>query len=250
MFSLQVSNSIKFRFSSIQGTRILNHFNPSVFYSSVAKTQENINFQNNQLIRSKPKLSVTKYNKPFSNRKQALFAKYEDAFATSPGVLLVQFINISADEWTSLRQTLRLECHGADAMVLHGGIATAVVRHTKLSKMRYLFKGPVFAVYWNNDAKSDQYTNPQGIAPGEFQLKKHVTDAIKVISKNSNLFLLGGCLEDSLLTPSMVKEYTKLPDISTLQSQIVGILQTPSRKLVSTLDATPSRLVSLLKQIQ
>ncbi|OMJ22386.1 50S ribosomal protein L10 [Smittium culicis] len=250
-FNPSISSILSFQRAAVGSTRNFWSTSQCLSQVSVSNSEPSSSINDSFLLpRSKPKLTVTKFNKPFSNRKQVLFERYEAMFSQSPAILVIQYINLPAESWTELRHKLKIECHGAEATVLKGGIAAAVVRGTPLDRMKFLFTGSVFTISWPIASQSPTYVNTIGKCPGEFALPAEVKKVLEIVSSYSQkLVPLGGMVDNALLTHKMIKDYTNTPSQHELLSQVVGILQNPASSLTRTLNHIPSRLVNVLKNM-
>ncbi|KAJ1675352.1 hypothetical protein EV182_001438 [Spiromyces aspiralis] len=192
------------------------------------------------LIRSKPAKQLTKFNKPFSPRKQYLFLEYEKIFSETPAVLVVQCNNLKSTEWTELRQKLLKEGQGARATLTRTGIVRAVVKNTELTNIRPLFSGPTCVIHWTAKDIAEH--------GGKLDLSAGLVGAINCVEKHKKLVLVGGKVAGQLMNPEMVKRVAELPPLDQLRGQVVGLLQMPARRLHDVLSRNQQRLLGLLKQ--
>lgn len=106
---------------------------------------------------------------------------------------------------------------------------SAALRSTKYCNLQPLLTGPSCVLYSNVDDSTDV-------------LKK----SVELLSKNKKLLLLGGKLDDILLTQSDVLKVVDLPSLDQLRAQVVGVIEAPARKLISTLSQPANELHSVL----
>ncbi|KAJ1918873.1 hypothetical protein H4219_002323 [Mycoemilia scoparia] len=191
------------------------------------------------LARDTPIKQVTKFNKPFSPRKQYLFNQYEKIFSQSPAVLIFQHNNLPESEWANIRRSLSKDKNLCNAKILtiRGGIAKAVVRGTRLRNMKPLFNGPVCVVYWNATENDSNIS-----------IKDAVVGSVSVAEKTRKLVYLGGVVFDQLMDSTMIKKLAVLPTLDQSRGQLVGVLETPAQKIHRLLSSNQQRLVSILKQ--
>ncbi|PVV01496.1 hypothetical protein BB560_004083 [Smittium megazygosporum] len=235
------------------GFEILRGIQPRLYSSSSTASESNtklsnVDLSNRLLARNTPIKTHSSFRIPFNKRKSFLFDKYERILAETPAILVVQHICLPSDQWTTFRRQLKIECHGAQAIVISSGIASAVVRGTKYENMANLFSGTVFGIYWDSIAASEQHSGSSEGAAGKFDPKISIKKILDLVKANPRLLILGGCVENSLLTPEMLVEYTNTPNIDQLQAEVVGLLQQPVSSLVRSLENIPSRLVDVLEQ--
>ncbi|PVU88249.1 hypothetical protein BB561_005955 [Smittium simulii] len=186
----------------------------------------------------KPAKKSKRSNIPLTRKKKLLYGTYEEIFENSPAVLVVQHINLDSVDWTVLRQKLFFDCSNAKITVVKNRAMHSILRKNKYSNLKPLFASTVSVISWNPSASPDS----------SIDLKSCITKALSIISKSKQLSILGGVVENNLMTLSMLSEYTSLPDIDNLQAQVVGVLQLPSSSLTRALASTPSRLASILSQ--
>ncbi|KAJ2438887.1 hypothetical protein GGI03_008921 [Coemansia sp. RSA 2337] len=59
---------------------------------------------------------------------------------------------------------------------------------------------------------------------------------------------MGAKYGETLLNPSMMKDFVNLPHIDQLRAQVLGVIQSPAQQLSSVLQRIPQRLVGVLQQ--
>ena len=67
--------------------------------------------------------------------------------------------------------------------------------------------------------------------------------------KESKLHLLGGVVEDTMMTPLGLQNYADLPSLKDLQQMLVWTLNQTQVNLLRSLEGTPQKLSQLLSQI-
>lgn len=142
---------------------------------------------------------------------------------------------MTVKEFTQLRQELGQLAGGSESKlrVLRAGVFGAVLRETKFANLEPLVSGPTCAFTTNVDDNE----HPE-------LMKK----AVELLSKNKKLMLLGGKLDNVLLSQSDVLKVVELPSIDQLRSQVVSVIEAPARKLLSTLEQPASGLSSVLER--
>ena len=65
--------------------------------------------------------------------------------------------------------------------------------------------------------------------------KPCINDLLKVIKNESKLYLLGGVIEDVLMTTASMEKHAKLPDKSMMHAQLLGTLTTQQINLTKLL---------------
>lgn len=148
-------------------------------------------------------------------------------------VFIFQHNNLTVKEFTQLRQEIGQLAGGSNSKltVLRSGVFGAALRDTKFANLEPLVSGPTCALSTN----VDDTTYPD-------LMKK----TVELLAKNKKLLLLGGKLDNVLLTQSDVLKVVDLPSLDQLRAQVVGVIEAPARKLLGTLEQPASELSSVL----
>ncbi|KAI8347660.1 hypothetical protein BD560DRAFT_410956 [Blakeslea trispora] len=163
-------------------------------------------------------------------RRTYLHNQYADIIDNNRAVFLFQHNNLTVKEFTQLRQQLG-DLGSIKLTVLRTGVFSSALRQTRYANLEPLVNGPT-CVLSTNVADDEQ---PE-------LMKK----SIEFLSKNKKLLLLGGKLDDVLLTQADVLKVVELPSIEQLRAQVVGVMEAPARKLLGTLEQPASELHSVL----
>lgn len=148
-------------------------------------------------------------------------------------MFVFQHNNLTVKEFTQLRQELgQLASEPVSKLtVLRSGVFASVLRETKFANLEPLVSGPTCVLSTNiNDAEHPDL------------MKK----SVELLSKNKKLLLLGGKLDNVLLTQADVLKVVDLPSIEQLRAQVVGVIEAPVRKLLTTLEQPAGELHSVL----
>ncbi|KAJ1720125.1 hypothetical protein LPJ53_005209 [Coemansia erecta] len=184
-----------------------------------------------KLERSQAPKTQTTYKKPFTPRKQYLFTTYDEQFAGSKTVLIVQHHNLSGSELTEQRRELKMAAAGARLMVVRPKMVRAVLRDTRYGNLGEAFVGPTAIVCWDQEVELEA-----------------VKKAMEVVGRQKKMVLVGAKHEDMILNAQMLAGLVNLPPIETLRAQVVGVVQAPAQQLAGVLKRIPQRLVGVLKQ--
>ncbi|GAN08237.1 50S ribosomal protein L10 [Mucor ambiguus] len=167
-------------------------------------------------------------------RRTFLHNKYSDIIENNRVVFIFQHNNLTVKEFTHIRQQLG-ELPGGSALpkltVLKSGVFSAALRETKFANLEPLVSGPT-CVLSTNVADAE---NPD-------LLKK----SVELLAKNKKMLLLGGKLDNVLLTQADVLKVVELPPLDQLRAQVVGVIEAPARKLLGTLEQPANELHSVL----
>ena len=128
-------------------------------------------------------------------------------------------------EWQKFRVALApTEIH---VRVIPTKIATRALEVTKYKDVATLFRGPTCIMYCH---------------------EPKVKDLVAVIKKENKLLLLGGVLNDVLVTRNDFLEYAKLPSLEELQGQLVSQLMISSSQISMLLLKHQRDLLYILNQ--
>ncbi|CDH55376.1 hypothetical protein RO3G_09870 [Lichtheimia corymbifera JMRC:FSU:9682] len=165
-------------------------------------------------------------------RRTYLHQQYESIVNNDRAMFIFQHNNLTVREFTALRQELSRLGAPAKLTVLRSGVFNSVLRSTKYANLEPLVEGGPTCIFHTN---ANDAEHPD-------LLKK----AMAVLGKNKKMMLLGGKLDDTLLTHDDVNKIVQLPGLPQLQAELLGVLEAPGRKLLSTLDSPARQLHSIL----
>lgn len=150
---------------------------------------------------------------------------------TSRNVFVFQNNNIPANTLKKLR--LDLSDLGIEMLNVRNGVFRAACKQDNQGLMN-LFQGQSM-VWFSNTTDND---NP-----------KFLLDLYKVSNKyKQHLFLVGGKMDDMVLTLDGFDHVKTLPNKTQLLGQLLGLLQYPAGQLTATLSSTPQLLAASLDQ--
>jgi large subunit ribosomal protein L10 len=145
-------------------------------------------------------------------------------------IFIVQHNNLSVQEQILLRRELKQK--GAVLTAARGSIFGAVVRQSTLySNLLPLVVGPTCMIGSN---VSDE-ENPRLVA-----------DIFNIINNKKKLTLIGGKMDRSLLDLEGFQNVAKLPGLKHLQSELIGLLNSPGSRVIELLNKAPQDLVFTL----
>ena len=134
-----------------------------------------------------------------------------DIFHTNSMVAVLHHNDWNVAEWQKFRLFLApTEIH---VRVIPTKIATRALEATKYKNVTTLFRGPTCLMYCH---------------------EPKVRDLVTILKNENKLLLLGGVLNDILMTRNDFLEYAKLPTLEELQGQLVSQLMMPLSQ-ISTL---------------
>jgi large subunit ribosomal protein L10 len=177
-----------------------------------------------------PQKKKTKHGNNFKSHTVYLYNLYYTQLHFNRLVFIIQHNNLNVQEQILLRRELKQK--GAVLTAVRGSIFDAVIRQSILySNLLPLVVGPICMIGSN---VSDE-ENP-----------KLVADIFNIINKNQKLVLVGGKMEKSLLDLEGFQNVAKLPGLKHLQSELIGLLNSPGSRAVELLNKVPQDLVFTL----
>lgn len=150
------------------------------------------------------------------SEKKTFVAELEAIYADSSSVIITHYHGLSVSEVTKLRFVLRQ--NGAAFKIVKNTLSKIAATNAKLSYDPELFSGPT-AIAYSKD--------PVAAAKGVVEFAK----------SNDNLKVIGGIVNDKILSVDEVKQLATLPSLDELRGKIVGILQAPAANLARIVQA-------------
>jgi len=158
--------------------------------------------------------------------KQQFVSEMRKVFENTQGVIVTRYKGLTVAEITDLRTRMR------------GAGATFKVTHNRLT--RRALEGTRFV------GLADHFTGPTAIACSD-----DPASAAKVASifakSNDNLVLVAGALGEHVLDEQGVKALAALPSLDELRANLVGLIQTPARRIATLASKPAGQIAQLLK---
>ena len=107
---------------------------------------------------------------------------------------------------------------GNNIKVTKNRLTKLALEGTDKSELSELFDGPTAIAYSNDPV----------------ELTKLLTNFAK---NNSNLVILGGIMDNEILTVEKIEILSKLPSLEEIRAQLIGLISTPAQKIASVLTA-------------
>jgi large subunit ribosomal protein L10 len=154
-------------------------------------------------------------------RRTYLHNKYTTLLNDNRIALILQFNNLNVKELTALRQELIQLSAATKLTVVRSGVFASVLRGTRFANLDPLVMGPTCVLSTNgSDAEHPTLIN----------------DIVTIINKNKKLMLIGGKMDETLLNLEGVEKVSSIAGITSVQSELLGVLQSPARQLLGLLD--------------
>jgi large subunit ribosomal protein L10 len=157
--------------------------------------------------------------------KTALIGDLNTKLAASSVVLVAHYKGLTVAEITDLR--VKVRGIGAGFKVTKNKLTQRALKSTPFEQISKMFTGPT-AIAYSSD--------PVAVA-------KVLTEFAKA---NEKLVLLGGAFGETLLDGKAVTALSKMPSLLELRATIVGMIQTPARRIATLLQAPAGQLARVV----
>mgnify|MGYP006235907331 CR=1 FL=1 len=107
---------------------------------------------------------------------------------------------------------------GCNIKVTKNRLTKLALTGTEKEALTNFFDGPTAIAYSNDPV----------------QLTKLLTDFAK---NNSNLVIIGGIMDNEILSVEKIEILSKLPSLEEIRAQLIGLISTPAQKIASILTA-------------
>lgn len=161
------------------------------------------------------------------NEKQFLVKEISEKIGSSDYVYFVSFSGLKVKELEELRKQLanaNASCH--------------VLKNTLIKKACELLN--------INGTDAIDFTLGTAMVFGRGDCSAVAKLLLDFGKKNDKLAAKGGYMEGEILTPAQVGNLAELPSKPVLQAMLLGVLQAPSRNLVSVLNAKAASILNVL----
>ncbi|KAF9915923.1 hypothetical protein BX616_005047 [Lobosporangium transversale] len=179
---------------------------------------------------------LTNYGKEFHPQKTFLHHTYTELLESNRILLICQHNNMSVPELVRLRTDLAAA--GAQMKIVRLGIFSAALRETRYANLAPLVNGPTCVISCNISPEEEEEGKARAKVP------QGLEGIRKVVEKHHKMILLGGKIDDALVSVEDMKKMVEMPGIQTLRSQLAGLLsQAGGGRLVQLLNMNPTLLV-------
>ena len=158
------------------------------------------------------------------SQKANYIKEMKNSFKTNESILVTHYQGLTMSQLDELRTEMRK--HGVLFKITKNRITKLALKDTKCKEITNLFSGPT-AVAFSQDAIS----------------------SAKILAKfsknNENLKILGGIMGNEILKSEDVKRIATFLSLEESRAKIVGILTSPTQKIISILLAPGSKIAIL-----
>ncbi len=153
--------------------------------------------------------------------KEKHVEQMRDIFQSAELVVLTHQNGLTVAQVSDLRAKMRDA--GARFKVTKNRLAKLALEDTKFS------------------ALADQFTGPTAIATSQDPVAAAKV-AVEFAKTNDKLVIIGGCLDERVLSGDDIGALAKLPSLDELRAKIIGLLQAPATKVATVLQAPAGQL--------
>lgn len=160
------------------------------------------------------------------SKKVEVISEIEDIYRNHSNIIITHYHGLTVSTISSLRANLRK--NDAGFRVIKNTLAKLAADNVGFKGSNDLFKGPV-AIAYSQD--------PVSVA-------KSIVEFTKT---NSNLKIVGGILDKTVVDAKVIDQMSKLPSMIELRSKIVGLLQAPATKVAGVIGAPATKLARVIQ---
>lgn len=148
-----------------------------------------------------------------------------EVFDSNNMVVVCHFSDLNTQEWEELRFILAKD--EITVKMFPNRVSCKALENTKYCEITQLFLASTFVTY-SKEAK--------------------VKPLLSAVKKQPKVELLGGKIDNQLLSRKSVVDYSKLPSLTELHGQLLHMLSEPSRRLTTLLGQNQTNLAENLSQ--
>tara|TARA_Y100000992_G_scaffold37929_1_gene21272 strand:- start:58 stop:564 length:507 start_codon:yes stop_codon:yes gene_type:complete len=150
------------------------------------------------------------------DQKEIFIKNLKNILSENSLVLVFHYRGMSMTDMTDLR--VQSFNSGCNIKVTKNRLTKLALEGTNKSELSDLFNGPTAIAYSNDPV----------------QLTKLLTNFAK---NNSNLVILGGIMDNEILTIEKIEILSTLPSLEEIRAQLIGLISSPAQKIASVLTA-------------
>ncbi len=160
------------------------------------------------------------------SEKKVFVSELEEIYKDSNSVIITHYHGLTVAQITNLRKSLR--DNDASFKIVKNTLSKIAAINAKLKHSPGVFSGPT-AIAYSKD--------PVAAAKGVVEFAK----------ANDNLKVIGGVVNDKILSVSEVQQLAKLPSLDQLRGKIIGVLQAPAANLARIIQAPAGCLARVVR---
>ena len=159
-------------------------------------------------------------------RKTQLVEQYTELIKKSSGMVMTSYSGLTVKEMEALRSKIREV--GAEFYVVKNTLAEVAFKKAGLTLPESEFVGSTAIGFTSDDL------------PG---LAKAIVDTAK---ESEAVKVKGGILDGVLYSEQQVKQLAELPTLPVLQSQLIGLIQTPATRIAGAISGSIRQVVNVI----
>ena len=160
------------------------------------------------------------------DQKETFIKNLKTIIGENSLILVFHYRGMSMTDMTDLR--VQSFNSGCNIKVTKNRLTKLALEGTDKSELSGFFDGPTAIAYSNDPV----------------QLTKLLTNFSK---NNSNLVILGGIMDNEILTVEKIEILSKLPSLEEIRAQLIGLISSPAQKIASILTASSGDLARVFK---
>ena len=149
-------------------------------------------------------------------QKESFVQNLKSIIAETSLVLVFHYRGMSMTDMTDLR--VQSFNSGCNIKVTKNRLTKLALEGSDKAALSEFFDGPTAIAYSSDPV----------------QLTKLLTNFAK---NNSNLVILGGFMDNEILTVEKIEILSKLPSLEEIRAQLIGLISSPAQKIASVLTA-------------
>ena len=149
-------------------------------------------------------------------QKEAFVQNLKSIIADNSLVLVFHYRGMSMTDMTDLR--VQSFNSGCNIKVTKNRLTKLALEGSDKAALSEFFDGPTAIAYSSDPV----------------QLTKLLTNFAK---NNSNLVILGGIMDNEILSVEKIEILSKLPSLEEIRAQLIGLISSPAQKIASVLTA-------------
>ena len=154
-------------------------------------------------------------------QKESFVQNFKSIIAENSLVLVFHYRGMSMTDMTDLR--VQSFNSGCNIIVTKNRLTKLALEGSDKAALSEFFNGPTAIAYSSDPV----------------QLTKLLTNFAK---NNSNLVILGGIMDNEILSVEKIEILSKLPSLEEIRAQLIGLISSPAQKIASVLTASSGDL--------
>ncbi len=154
-------------------------------------------------------------------QKESFVQNFKSIIAENSFVLVFHYRGMSMTDMTDLR--VQSFNSGCNIKVTKNRLTKLALEGSDKAALSEFFDGPTAIAYSSDPV----------------QLTKLLTNFAK---NNSNLVILGGIMDNEILSVEKIEILSKLPSLEEIRAQLIGLISSPAQKIASVLTASSGDL--------